>query len=270
MRIYLIFVYVLMLNSTSFSQEIIRNLGSTSLISGCGALINLKSGENGFEVFLKGAAKGCLGGALNYGSKELMYKYSLTGDWGWAWSSKLCNELSTSIIENAASNDKFLSTWHFTVGFNRMEMNLSGKPKLEYKIMPFSLLSTVSLAVNHARFRPELLLKTGHVFFSRDPVDFNYQFLGKSIANNAVIDPGFVKANFLQAHEIIHIYQHNYFGVLNSLFNKPRNKWSNKYRLVNSYTKGVYTDLNFPVFVGAYNINSKFFEREADYYSLPR
>ena len=120
------------------AQAAVFNVATGSLVSGLGALINKKPGERPLRVFLAGMARGAAGGALVYASKEMVYQFGQTNRGGWAWGSKLTNAAGMSMIENAASNERPFTTWHFNFGFNRLELRTDQSVKLRYKIMPFA------------------------------------------------------------------------------------------------------------------------------------
>ncbi|HAC24758.1 MAG TPA: hypothetical protein DCE81_07555 [Cytophagales bacterium] len=259
------------------AQAAAFNVATGSLVSGLGALINKKPGERPLRVFLAGMARGAAGGALVYASKEMVYQFGQTNRGGWAWGSKLTNAAGMSIIENAASNARPFTTWHFNFGFNRLELRTDQSVKLRYKIMPFALWGFVYSATQYS-FSFSETMRIGQPFFLTDKIDQwgpDFQPVGIAIANSITLIKPFATSQTV-AHEIIHAYQYEGFGVFNTYLNKPRTSLvSGKGKWLAGYTRWVYTDFNFLLYTGVYNAFGTDhacyfdnpFEQEANFYS---
>jgi hypothetical protein len=254
------------------------NIVSCALVGGVGAWINRNPDEKGGNAFLRGTVRGALGGALVYGSKQMIYSFGQTNRGGWAWASKLTNAAGLSIVEGAAANNPFLSSWHFNFGFNRLEFT-RGKaltPKFKYKVMPFALGAFI-----YANFRGRLNLgetfRIGHPIFYSDDLSlprYSFEPLGFAVANSIIVNSEFSNG-LLLAHEIIHTYQYDERAYVNPFFKHLRNKWTNKSQFSKTYGKWVYTDINFLTDNLFYYLGSlrnrcfwdNPFEQEANFYS---
>jgi len=258
-------------------QAAVFNVATGSLVSGLGALINKKPGERPLRVFFAGMARGACGGALVYASKEMVYQFGQTNRGGWAWGSKLVNAAGMSIIENAASNDKPFTSWHFNFGFNRLELRTDQSVKINYKVMPFALAGFVYSATQYS-FSFSETMRIGQPFFFTDNIDQwgpDFQPVGITIANSITLIKPFATSQTI-AHEIIHAYQYEGFGALNTYLNKPRTTLLNqKGKWLARYTQWMYTDFNYLLFTGVYHAFGTDhtcyfdnpFEQEANFYS---
>lgn len=259
------------------AQAAFYNIGTGALVSGVGALINKKPEQKGLKIFLNGMAQGAFGGALVYGSKQMIYSFGQTNDPGWAWGSKLVNAAGLSIIENAGYNRKFLSTWRFNLGFNRIEINTEHSFRIRYKMMPFALTGFI-YASTKGSFDLKQTLRIGQPFFYTNSVTLpgvSFEPGGFTIANSIVMTRMYSDSESI-AHEIIHAYQYEGDGALNPFFNNQRNKWLSKDNWANrNYKKWIYTDVNFLINGGLYYLGSlgnncyfdNPYEQEANFYS---
>ncbi|MFY8035743.1 MAG: hypothetical protein ACOVMQ_01185, partial [Cyclobacteriaceae bacterium] len=236
-------------------------------------LINKKPNEKGGKVFLRGMWQGAIGGVLVFSSKKMVYEFAQTENYAWLWSSKLVNAAGVSISENAGANQKFLSTWHFNFGFNRIELNFNKSIKLNYKIMPFALGSFI-YASTKGSFDLEQTIKVGQPFFWTKEI--SWPDGGFAIANSVVLNKILYNDSQSIAHEIIHTYQYQGDVGFNNYYMKQFNQILKKNNsFTKLYKKWIYTDFNFLVSGGLYylgSLNNKCyfdnpFEQEANYYS---
>jgi hypothetical protein len=267
------------------SQAAIYNIGLGGFFGGFGAIINKKPNEKIGKVFVKGFWQGSLGGLVTYKSKKLVYDFSNSGDFKDAWGSKILNSIGNSIVHNAASNTNFWEKWYLNFGFNRLEFSLKNKFKVQYKIMPLSLLATAVSATN-GNFDFKNSIKTGHFIFKTSYINGSSEFhsseqpaRGSASLNNINLLNNLSQENERKviAHEIIHVYQYNDFSNINPVFNQPKQLFlNNDNKVVKFYKKWFYSDFNGLLKVALYELENQNrgdyydnnFEKEADYYSF--
>jgi hypothetical protein len=277
-------------NQISGKQMAFYNISLGSIAGGAGALINMKPGDRWYKVLLKGMGQGALGGFLVYESKNLVSHMNLKPEpfdplssissyhplnekpenlARYSWYGKIVNATGTSIIENAALNKNFWEKWHIQFGFNRIEVNTVEKPVIKYRIMPVSLVFTISAAIG-GKFELKRSLQTGMPVFSRE--NFNK---GVASGNIITIDSRYVFDSNLNSHEIIHVYQYYDFNFINSFLDKPRKHLAEKSPFIKNLNKIFYFDMQELIFWPAYNLENRnrdcyydnFFEYEAGWYS---
>ncbi|MDC0176590.1 hypothetical protein OAJ14_00325 [Polaribacter sp.] len=263
------------------SQAVIYNIGLGGFFGGLGAVINKKPNEKLGKVFIKRLWQGSLGGLVIYKSKKLVYNFSNSGDFKDAWGSKILNSIGNSIVHNAASNTNFWEKMYLNFGFNRLEFSLKNKFKVQYQIMPLSLLATV-VSSTQGSFDFKNSIKTGHFIFKTSYIDFNGS--EQSGSGSASLNNINLLNNLSQkierkviAHKIIHVYQYNDFSNINPVFNKPKKLFlNNDNKVVQFYRKWFYSDFNGLLKVALNELENQnrqdyydnYFEKEADYYSF--
>ncbi|UXE65181.1 MAG: hypothetical protein KA713_11830 [Chryseotalea sp. WA131a] len=266
----------------SFSQQndvqaALFNVGTGGLIGGIGSMINKKPNEKLTKLFLRGFAKGATGGLLVYGSKKLIYQYGDIENPSIAWGSKLMNAAGMSIIENAASNNKFLKTWHLNFGFNRLEIDIETRVKFRYKVMPYALYGFI-YCFSRGNLSFSETFKLGHPIFFTDSLKINTyssELAGTTLTNSILMSDKYYSSKQI-SHEIIHVLQFEAFGSLNTFFDKPRNElFMKEYKVIKFYKKWIYTDATNSIFSGLYLLNvdnscflNNSFEAEANFYSF--
>jgi hypothetical protein len=263
------------------TQAAIFNISAGALVSGIGAMINKKPIEKIPRLLVRGMMQGAVGGYLVYQSKQLIYNFAQTDNYALVWSSKLLNAAGTSIIENASSNRKFLSTWHLTIGFNRIELDTENGMNVHYKIMPLALYSFI-YSSTQATFNFSQTISTGQPIFTTNKINTSYP--STSVADSWTITNSIILLNTLPdnralAREMIRAYQYEGIGVINTFFDKPRANWvNNDVKFVRNYKKWVYTDVNYILFEELYRLEGRnnpchftnIFEQEANFYSYKR
>lgn len=185
-------------------------------------MINKKSNEKIPKLFLNGMWKGAIGGFCVYGSKKLIYSFGQHDNYTLAWSSKLLNAAGSSIIENASGNYKFLTTWHFNFGFNRVEFRIADGFHVNYKIMPFALYGFIYSATG-AQFSLSRTFQLGQPVFLADSITNSgrsFEVDGFTMVNSITVRNTLKYNNELMAHEIIHCYQYEGFDVFNTYLDK--------------------------------------------------
>jgi hypothetical protein len=254
-------------------QAALFNVGLSSVASGFGALVNKKPNEKGGKVFLRGMWQGALGGAIVYGSKQMIYEFGQTDNSAWVWGSKFVNAAGVSIVENAGANQKFLSSWHINFGFNRIDFQTERSFKVRYRVMPFALGSFVYASAN-GTFNLAQTLRVGQPFFRTEKLRTSAG--GFAIANSIIMTDQFTDSKSI-AHELIHTYQYQGDAVFNTYYAAPLARLLNKENgFVKTYKKWFYTDASFLISGGFYYLGNlvnsscpldNLFEQEANFYS---
>lgn len=263
------------LNSQNNNGEALAyNVGLGSFFGGIGAVINKDKNQKWHRAFLKGFWQGALGGYVVYEGKKRIYDFSRTKDYKYAWASKIIYSAGNSMIENAASNKDLWAKWNITIGFNRIEFETQEKFKVNYQLMPLSLISTIHTATK-GKFNFEESVKTGvFIFTTMDENNLSLSLTGETFRNNILLlDTGEKFYNILP-HEIIHTYQHQDFQNINTFFIKNKKEYINN-ELLKKLDKFIYLDLHSLMLEGLYNLEKSdkcyydnFFEQEANFYSL--
>ncbi len=244
------------------------NVGLNAINAGIARIINKKPNEKIKDVFLDGLWKGAIGGAINYASKELVLQIHESQKPDLLWTSRLINTLGNSVTYNAANNDGIFDYIYFDFGFNRLKFSTKTKFKVQYKIMPFSLLFMIATA-SDGNLNIKRSLTTLTPYFEAKS---NYNSESYSRSNHVLI-----QNNEFIAHELIHTYSHYEFMVVNTFVHKKRNYNNNEklnfWKKVNKY---IYWDLlNRLVTRSLYSVEGditpnkydNFFEYEANFFS---
>lgn len=250
------------------------NVGVSSVIGGIGAIINKEPEEQFSKVLLKGFAQGALGGYVVFESKRMLREFSRGENYAYVWPSKLVNAAGNSIIENAASNQNFWVKWHLNIGFNRFDIYTKDKFRLRYRIMPFSLGTTISGFINYSFDFSESLTFGTFVFTDENiSIDGINNFEGATRDNLIVLRKN--SSNSIKAHEIIHTYQYEQLSGFNMYVSPISAKLESKSKLFEFYQKHFYTDYNSLLKGLLYQIENKnsqnygdnLFEKEAYYFT---
>lgn len=246
------------------------NVGLNALNAGIARIINKKPNENIKDVFLDGLWKGAIGGSINYVSKELVLQIHESQKPDLLWTSRLINTLGNSVTYNAANNDGIFDYIYFDFGFNRLKFNTKSKFKVQYKVMPFSLLFMVATALD-GNFNIKRSLTTLTPYF-----EAKSNYIGESYSRSNHL---LIKNNEYIAHELIHNFSHYEYMVVNTFVHKKRNyKNDKKLSFLKKVNKYIYWDLlNRLVTRSLYSIEGdsgnnpnyfdNFFEYEANFFS---
>ncbi|MBK8624905.1 MAG: hypothetical protein IPN86_04910 [Saprospiraceae bacterium] len=245
------------------------NVGLNAINAGIARIINKKPNEKIKDVFLDGLWKGAIGGAINYASKELVLQIHESQKPDLLWTSRLINTLGNSVTYNAANNDGIFDYIYFDFGFNRLKFSTKTKFKVQYKIMPFSLLFMIATA-SDGNLNIKRSLTTLTPYFEAKS---NYNSESYSRSNHVLI-----KNNEFIAHELIHTYSHYEFMVVNTFVHKKRNYNNNeKLNFWKKVNKHIYWDLlNRLVTRSLYSVEGditpnkydNFFEYEANFFPI--
>ena len=253
------------------AQALFYNIGLGAVTGGIGAMINKQPQEKIDKVFLKGLSQGALGGAVVYGSKQMVYNFHKNEHYNQLWMAKMVAATGTSIIENAALNNNFWETWHINIGFNRLEVDIKNSFKIKYQVMPVAFIGTISAATK-GNFNLKYSLQTLTPIFIAE--DENYYDTTTLVNSIVITENRGIKRNL--AHEYIHTLQYDDYMVFNSFFYKPKTKWQQKSNFINKTSKWIYMDLPGGATLRSLylleNINQdcyfdNFFESEANFYS---
>lgn len=256
------------------SEALLYNVGISGIFATIGSIINKKPNEKLNKVLLKSFAQGSLGGIVSFGSKCLLRETERKQNLNYVWSAKIMNAAGTSIIENAAMNRNFWEKWNINIGFNRLEFETKNKFSVRYKIMPIALVYNLMVA-SQTKFELEKSLKTGEFVFSSDSPRFKAtNSIAATYPGSIVIKNDEINNFNVINHEIIHIYQSNTFSILNTYFQKPLDKISEKNKTFKFINKYFYLDLHYLPLRMIYNSQTKssnyysnFFEHEAGYFA---
>lgn len=237
------------------------------IIGGIGASFHKKEGQTRGNAFLKGFAKGCVGGSFTFTGKYMTYGLFKYERYEMAWPAKIVHSAGASMIENAARNAAIYDNWALDYGPVRVDVNYKGK--IHPRIQPFALASLIatSLAGDKTKFDIKRTLQSGTPYFTyRDFSDvFTTQTNGSTIVNTIRInEAAFLILPFVggkdpkednmyntTAHELIHVFQYReYLSINNMYFNNDK--------------KFIYFD--FPAFDIAYVPYARL---HRDYYNNP-
>lgn len=260
-------------------QAVIYNIASGAIFSGIGSVINKKKEERLLPTFMKGLAKGVLGGALVYGSKKFIFEYSKSANYTYIWPANLLNNFGNAIIENGARNEPAFSKLHINIGFIRLESLPENRKKIHFKILPMALYG-FAYTSTLGKFNLPKTLKSGHTIFETDEIRINtnsrFDFDGVVIVSSVLIENGVFEPHKILGHEIIHVFQYNEFLRLNTYLMKPEKNWVNhQNKSVQFLKKWFYLDWTNFVNMEVYRLFDgnqdcyfdNFFEREANLYS---
>ncbi len=268
--------------SNNFKSErtkiAVFNIGFNGVIGGIGSLINKKDGDKNFNTFINGFYKGAIGGTISHIGLSMSHLVQSQENIAYAWPARFVNAMGSSIVQNAAENNRMLERLHFNLYVARLEY-LPYQKKFNARLFTSSLYGIAAVG-NGSRFDLGKSLKSGILYFESDGV-FN-------IAGGSGIGTGQVSSIGMQsdlegerfyriyAEEVAHIQQYDRKVGANAFVSKMDSRWKEKSKLYNTLSKYIYLDLNGPVFFVAYlleNGNGKcnnFFEQEAVNYANRR
>lgn len=244
------------------------NMGVSSIIGGVGAVINKEPKQKFGKVLLKGLSQGALGGYVVFESKRMLRAFSRTENYAYVWPSKIVNAAGNSIIENAANNRDFWLQWHLNIGFNRFDIYTGEKFKIRYRIMPFSLSTTIAAFADYS-FDPKESLRLGTFVFTGTTVEIGGTNYDGGTVGNIIIITSSTTIN-IKAHELIHVYQNEQLSGINAYLDKPSKMLEKRSGLYKIYTDYFYTDWNLLIQDLLYQIDQRYeenlFEKEAYFF----
>ncbi|WP_395077074.1 hypothetical protein [Flavobacterium sp.] len=223
-------------------ESMYYNIGTSGVLGGLGAIINKKPDMPLGKTFVKGFAKGMVGGFFIYESKNVSSLITKHDKLEYNWLAKTVNCLGTSMVENAATNRKLLAQLNFNIGFNRFEIYTAEKFKVKYKILPVSLLLTSYVALNH-KFEIKKSFSTGEFIFSSNKLASTWGSSAYTLGTAVAIDEKSLNTNFIINHELIHVYQFYDFNPINTYLQKIDSKLEQNSSFFKFYNKYFYNDM---------------------------
>lgn len=255
------------------------NIGINGLFGGIGSLINKKDEETNFKTFLNGFYKGAIGGGISHIGLSMSHLIESEQNISYAWPARLVNAMGSSIVQNAAENNKMFERLHFNLYLARLEY-LPYRKKFSARFFTSSLYGIISVG-NGSRFNIGKSLQSGILYFESDG---SFQgvsgFSGAGIGQVSSIG---MKSDLfgrefykIYAEEVAHIQQYDRKVAGNAFVAKLDQKWKENSKFYNTLSKYIYLDLNGPTFYFAYRIANgngycnNFFEKEAVSYANRR
>jgi hypothetical protein len=252
------------------------NIGINGLIGGIGAVINKEKEEPLGKVILKGIGQGAMGGYLIFESKRLVREFSRSENYIYVWPSKLVNAAGSSIVENAAANHDFWEKWYLTIGFTRLEIDVTENFRLSYRINPIALIGTI-ITSTEGKLDVQKTVKTGSFVFTSENLEseFGFNYGRTSMMGNTILLLDTWEGDMALSHEIIHTYQNENFKAFNPYFDKPLNSLFGEEKIYRQYNRFFYTDVSSLISLLFYNAagtgedgyGKNLFEKEAFYFS---
>ncbi|WP_405379013.1 hypothetical protein [Nonlabens sp. Asnod3-A02] len=277
LSLYIFSFFIFLFTNTSLAQSndfeaAGYSIGIGTVFTTVGAIINKDKEEKVWDVIKKRWWQGAVGGYLQFESKRILREVDSHDQWPLFWSSKIVNEMGSSIQHNAAYNQPFGRYWYFNIAFNRIEIDTKDRWQLKYKLRPIDFLFTTDAAIRY-NFEFQESLRYGHPVFTTGDSNLNGQrayasagYLVRERNENSIS---------LIKHEFVHVLQNNEYSILNTYYQpfldirKDKNKF---YKWLNS---NLYIEAHYIPLRGLYlletwtaeNYTDNFFEMEADYFS---
>ncbi len=257
----------------------IFNVGVNGLFGGIGSLINKKEGDKNFRTFINGFYKGAIGGTVSHVGLSMSHLIQSQENIVYAWPARLVNAMGSSIIQNAAENNKMFERLHFNLYAARLEY-FPYRKEFKARFFTSSLYGILSVGIGN-KFDLGKSLQSGILYFESDGgfqnvSGFSSRATGQvsSIGmNSELFGEEFYK---IYAEEVAHIQQYDRKVAGNAFVAKLDQKWKGNSKSYNSLSKYIYLDLNGPAFYLAYRIANgngyfdNFFEKEAVNYANKR
>ncbi len=273
-----IFLHTIFLFSQDFNKQRIQftafNVGFNGLVGGVGSMINKKENQNTWKAFTKGFYRGAIGGAVSHVGFSMTSLIRTKEQIAYAWPARLVNAFGSSIVLNAASNNRMLEQIHFNLYVSRLEYH-PFKRKIKARLFTSSIYG-ILIAGRNARLDISKSLQSGVIYFESDE-NFRSQLLeGPATGQVSSVGMGsFISGPdyySIFAHEVAHILQFDRKVAGNAFAIRLDKKFKEKSGLYTKLSKVVYFDLNGPIFFYAYKFqsdthNCNFFEQEAEHYS---
>lgn len=255
------------------------NIGINGLIGGIGSLINNKEEKINFKTFINGFYKGAIGGGISHIGLSMSHLIELEQNISYAWPARLVNAMGSSIVQNAAENNKMFERLHFNLYVARLEY-FPYRKKFNARLFTSSLYGIVSVGIGN-RFDLGKSLQSGILYFEIDgrfQSSFGFSGTGTGIVSSIGMSSDLFGEEFykIYAEEVAHIQQYDRKVAGNAFVAKLDQKWKENSKSYNTLSKYIYLDLNGPAFYFAYRIANgngycnNFFEKEAVNYANRR
>lgn len=258
------------------AQLAVFNIGLNGLIGGIGSMLNQKDEEASFQTFAKGFYKGAIGGGISHIGLSMAHQIDKQKSMGLAWPARMVNALGSSVVQNAAEDQRMFERLNFNLYLTRFEY-FPYRKKLKVRLFTSSLYG-IAVVGKGAKFDLGKTLKSGILFFESDG-RFSSS-LGSGRATGQVSSIGMRSdlegAEFYGtfAEEVAHIMQYDRKvggNVLAYKFDQGLKSSSTFYKSLSRY---LYFDLNGPIFFLSYQFENStqcnFFEQEAVNYANRR
>ncbi len=205
------------------------------VIGGIGSVVHKRDDQTRGNAFLNGFAKGCLGGSLTFAGKYMTYGITKHQNLAYAWPAKIVHAMGSSIMENAARNDKWYSNWAMDMGLIRVD--ISYKLKTMVRLQPVAVVGFVkSISYGyHLEIKNSLKIGTPYFTYENLWLNTNASTYANSICLNKasyynipMIHPIDLKTDNsfnCVAHEIIHTMQFREMLSINNIYLKNKNRW---------------------------------------------
>jgi hypothetical protein len=249
------------------------NVGVNGLFGGIGSLINKKAGEANFKTFINGFYKGAIGGAISHVGLSMSHLIESEQNISYAWPARFVNAMGSSIVQNAAENNRMFERLHFNLYISRLEY-FPYQKRFNARLFTSSLYG-IAVVGSGNRFDLSTSLKSGILFFESD--ERLESSLGSGRATGQVSSIGMrsdIKGDLFYnvfAEELAHIQQYDRKVGGNAFAVKLDAKWKRKSKFYNKVSKYIYFDLNGPLFFISYAMQDagkcNFFEQEAVNYA---
>lgn len=209
------------------------------IIGGVGAAFHPKEHQTRGNAFLKGFAKGCVGGSLTFTGKYMTYGITKNENYLYAWPAKLVHAAGASIMENAARNAAIYDNWAIDYGAIRVDVNYKGK--IRVRPQPFAAGGIILTALQGNRFNVKNTLELGTPYFTSNNIAANvtnsHVESGQTYINSVTIIPkAIIIGNFVyhkqdniynvSAHELIHVFQEREYYSMNNIYLNNKYKWA--------------------------------------------
>lgn len=257
----------------------IYNIGVNGLFGGIGSLINKKDDDKNFRTFINGFYKGAIGGTVSHVGLSMSHLIQSQENLVYAWPARLVNAMGSSIVQNAAENNKMFERLHFNLYAARLEY-FPYRKEFKARFFTSSLYGIVSVGIGN-KFDLGKSLQSGILYFQSDGGFQNvsgFSSRGTGQVSSIGMNSELFGEEFyrIYAEEVAHIQQYDRKVAGNAFLAKSDQKWKANSKSYNKLSKYIYLDLNGPAFYFAYRIangngySNNFFEKEAVNYANQR
>ncbi|QLG43974.1 hypothetical protein [Costertonia aggregata] len=258
---------------TQRTKMALYNVGVNALFGGVGSLINKKADETNFKTFINGFYKGAIGGTVSHVGLSMSHLIESKQNISYAWPARFVNAIGSSIVQNAAENNRMFERLHFNLYAARLEY-FPYQKRFNARLFTSSIYG-IAVVGSGSRFDLNTSLKSGVLFFESDGRFENA--LGSGRATGQVSSIGMqsdIQGDLFYkvfAEEVAHIQQYDRKVGGNAFAVKLDANWKRNSKFYKNTSKYIYFDLNGPLFFIAYAIEEggkcNFFEQEAVNYA---
>ncbi len=187
-----------------------------------GAVINKPAGARLGKVMLRSAWQGALGGTLRYSAKKTLFLIADKQEPGYALPAMILQNAGNSIVNNAAYNRPFLSTWNIDYGFLRFDFatgRAAQSPRV--RLLPAAVYGIFAAAGQSSVNWTASLASGCPVFTSGELLTVRHAKIDVAAAvchgRAIVVNPSYTH-DPLEAigHELVHYFQYTDYLVCNT------------------------------------------------------